>query len=373
MKKILLLFCFAAITSFGFSQAKIITNGKTIIGPNAGVTPVEQLHVVGKISLNSGQANNGIFGETDSRRFTLATNTSTAQSSGFFEMFGSETQTGGIANRAGEFNFGGKKFIFRSNKSPGNFGQFALVINPDNAAFFYTTSTNKQGNTAWSTFSDKRLKKDIRDFDKGLDDVLKINPVYYTYNGKAGTDSSREFVGVIAQEFQKIAPYDVEMTKLPSDVYDSSDDQVEDEYLSINDASVKYMLVNAIKEQQAMLDAQAEQIALLQESISSIGSTESTNNTNISLSAYDLAELDQNTPNPFNAQTIIAYVIPTDAQNSQISVFGQNGQLMKTLEIEHVGQGTLTVDASDLPSGTYSYQLVVDGRNIQTNKMVVTK
>jgi len=196
---------------------------------------------------------------------------------------------------------------------------------------------------------------------------MNINPVWYRYNGTANTPTDREYVGVIAQEYQKIAPYDV------SPITHENDDGSTNDFLGVNDSAVKYMLVNAIKEQQAMIEAQAEKIAQLEEFVTTIGSTEAVNSTNLTLSSYDLAELDQNVPNPFNGTTTISYIVPTDAQTSQITVYGTNGQLMKTLDIEHVGQGTLTVNAEDLPAGTYSYQLIVDGKLFKTEKMVVTK
>ena len=46
---------------------------------------------------------------------------------------------------------------------------------------------------------------------------------------------------------------------------------------------------------------------------------------------------------------------------------------MKTVAIQHLGKGTLIVDADDLPSGTYSYTLNVDGRTIKTSKMAVAR
>ena len=219
--------------------------------------------------------------------------------------------------------------------------------------------------------SDERTKKSINDFSLGLDEVLQLRPISYEYNGFANTNpNGRKFVGLVAQELQKVAPQFVS-NHISSEYNDDGDVIGSTEVLKIHDTELKYLLVNAIKDQQKMIEDQAVRIADLEESISTIGSVESINNTNITLSSYDLAELDQNTPNPFNGQTTISYVIPTDAQNAQIMVYGQSGQLMKSLDIDHVGQGTLTVDAQDLPSGTYSYQLVVDGRNIQLNKMMV--
>lgn len=218
--------------------------------------------------------------------------------------------------------------------------------------------------------SDKRLKSNINSLEYGLNEVLQLNPVSYNYTGENSTPTDRAYVGLVAQELNKVMPEFVS-TQQFIDYADDGTVIKDEEHLAIHDTELKYVLINAIQEQQELIEAQAEKIAELQEAFSTIGSTESNNRTNVTLSGYDLAELDQNAPNPFNGTTNISYIIPTDASTAQISVFSQNGQLMKTLDIEHVGQGTLTVNAQDLPAGTYSYQLVVDGRNIQTNKMVV--
>ena len=226
--------------------------------------------------------------------------------------------------------------------------------------------------TGTVTPSARALKNNVTSFNMGLESVLKISPMMYNYNGKAGISSDRQHTGVIAEEFQKIVPHAV----VPY-TYTEQDDQgnviSEEEYLSVDEKSITYMLVNAIKEQQLIIEAQGESIELLKESVESFGSTESIQNTNVTLSEYDLAELDQNIPNPFNGRTSIDYVVPTNAQSALVNIFGTNGQVIKSIEIDHVGQGSINVDADDLPAGTYSYQLIVDGRSIKTNKMTLVK
>ncbi|RYF53868.1 MAG: hypothetical protein EOO39_40170, partial [Cytophagaceae bacterium] len=69
------------------------------------------------------------------------------------------------------------------------------------------TTASKAGGGAWTATSDSRLKKEVKQFKDGLAQVLGINPVKYHYNELSGYDTSKEFVGVIAQELQKVAPY----------------------------------------------------------------------------------------------------------------------------------------------------------------------
>lgn len=54
--------------------------------------------------------------------------------------------------------------------------------------------------------SDKRLKTNEKEFAYGLNEVLTLSPVYYNYNGKAGTSTEQTHVGIYAQDLRKIAP-----------------------------------------------------------------------------------------------------------------------------------------------------------------------
>ena len=47
------------------------------------------------------------------------------------------------------------------------------------------------------------------------------------------------------------------------------------------------------------------------------------------------------------------------------------GKKLKQISLNTKGKGTLNVDTSGLAAGTYSYTLFVDGKIIETKKMVV--
>ncbi len=112
------------------------------------------------------------------------------------------------------------------------------------------------GGTSWNTISDQRLKKDIRNFKKGLDVLMQIRPVWFKYNGMIGTDPDRQEIGIIAQEIQEIAPYMV------SDyTYRAEEDSQAQTYLSYNSNALQYIVVNSIQEQQITIEEQSEIIA----------------------------------------------------------------------------------------------------------------
>lgn len=60
------------------------------------------------------------------------------------------------------------------------------------------------GQTAWSSSSDKRLKKDIKLIPDGLEKVLKLNGVTYQYKKDKKLDPRK--AGVIAQDVKKVLP-----------------------------------------------------------------------------------------------------------------------------------------------------------------------
>jgi len=80
--------------------------------------------------------------------------------------------------------------------------------------------------------------------------------------------------------------------------------------------------------------------------------------------------LEQNVPNPFAEQTTINYSLPDNTVKAQMLFYNAEGKLIQSTELTQKGKGTLNVFASDLSSGIYTYTLVVDGKIIETRKMV---
>ncbi|MES2802071.1 MAG: tail fiber domain-containing protein, partial [Bdellovibrionota bacterium] len=95
------------------------------------------------------------------------------------------------------------------------------------------------GNGSFSILSDVRYKDVHGSFDRGLDEILKIDIVKFNYkkDNPLGSDSSREYVGVSAQNLQQVIPEAVEPRKVGND-----------EYLTINTSPVLWTLINAVKQ-----------------------------------------------------------------------------------------------------------------------------
>jgi len=81
----------------------------------------------------------------------------------------------------------------------------------------------------------------------------------------------------------------------------------------------------------------------------------------------------QNYPNPFNPTTTLSYQL-TEPGHATLKVYNTLGEYISTLvdEYREAGVHQLTMDAKDLPSGNYIYQLNVNGQ-VQQKKMTVMK
>jgi hypothetical protein len=126
------------------------------------------------------------------------------------------------------------------------------TTNPAHLLHLGTNDAVKPGGGTWSSPSDRRLKKDISDFTDGLNVLAKIKPVSFRYNGTAGLpNDGKKYIGIIAQDMQEVAPYTIE-TFL--------DNETKTEYLNYNANAVTYILINAVKEQQATIDKLQKQL-----------------------------------------------------------------------------------------------------------------
>jgi len=93
----------------------------------------------------------------------------------------------------------------------------------------------KPGGGLWFVISDARLKQNIQPFTLGLNSLLSVKPVTYSYNGIAGTpNDGKQYVGVIAQDIQQTLPFMVE--------------SFDGKYLSVDGTPLIYMLINSVKE-----------------------------------------------------------------------------------------------------------------------------
>jgi hypothetical protein len=207
-------------------------------------------------------------------------------------------------------------------------------------------------NTSW-TWSDNRLKKDVKGLENVTDKIKRLNG--YTYGFKTEEFKTRGFdnrthIGFIAQEVKEVFP---ELVR--EDVKG---------FLAVDYEGMIPVLLEAIKSQQQQIDALNALVS------GTDGKRTDALVTPVTLSDSKAIVLNQNVPNPFAESTVITYNIPTDFMKAQIIFSDSQGIVIKVVEITSRGKGTLNVFADDLTHGVYSYALIVDGKNIDSKKMI---
>jgi len=83
-------------------------------------------------------------------------------------------------------------------------------------------------------------------------------------------------------------------------------------------------------------------------------------------------KLYQNTPNPFKEQTIIRFSLADDVKDAAICIFDMTGKTIKKLPISS-GMESVSVGGYELGEGMFLYSLIVNGQEIDTKKMVISK
>jgi len=82
--------------------------------------------------------------------------------------------------------------------------------------------------------------------------------------------------------------------------------------------------------------------------------------------------LTQNAPNPFTHQTVIKYFLPNDAKDAYICIFDMHGKMVEKISAAP-GQNSVTIQGSTLKAGMYLYSLIIDGQEVDTKRMILTK
>lgn len=145
-------------------------------------------------------------------------------------------------------------------------GRIGLGLNaPAYQLELSTNSAGKPGTNTWTVTSDARTKRNIRPYEAGLADLRRIRPVWFEYNGQFGTPAGEQYVGVIAQDLQTVAPYmvrTVQSAESPAtaDGQAASTSNAAAPLLGVDNGAMTYMLINAVNEQQQMIETQQRQI-----------------------------------------------------------------------------------------------------------------
>jgi hypothetical protein len=114
--------------------------------------------------------------------------------------------------------------------------------------------------------SDARLKENISGVNYGLEAVMKMKPVSFTWKEKE-IDNGRTHIGFLAQDIRQVIPEAVTDHEWREKTDSADREWVPAENLGINYAEIMPVLVKAIQEQQKMIEQLKVEIASLKSSL----------------------------------------------------------------------------------------------------------
>ena len=256
-------------------------------------------------------------------------------------------------------------------------------------------------------YSDGRFKKNLKENVPGLDFINQLRPVTYHYdihglNEKIYPKAIREKLNAASTEKQnpllnkevaaKLAAQDeIAITAKEKIVYTGfvaqevetaakkiyydfsgvSKPQNERDVYGLSYADFVVPLVKAVQQlsekndwlqkQNISLEARLEKLEALLKTPSSV---------NMKMSG---ASLGQNVPNPFGSTTTVPYTLPENFSKASIVIINAAGKMLKTMNVNGKGKGSLNVNSFLLSGGANQHSLYVDDQIVDTKQLMIVK
>ena len=213
--------------------------------------------------------------------------------------------------------------------------------------------------------SDINIKDDIQIIDSASAKINQIKGVTYKLKKEKqnqnsyGLTTAKEYMGVIAQDIEKVAPQAVKT--------------IHDGTKAVSYEMLIGLLIEGFKEQSAKItQLESDLNSCCSKPTGGSKNRTSTSSNNGGSNENEQSYMKQNNPNPFNKETVIEYNI-VESGNASILVFDMNGKLLKTIPVKIPGKGNITINANDFNPGMYYYTLIVNEKEVDTKKMILTE
>ena len=365
MKKLLMSLLLIAVPTVIFAQFKVKSNGSALVGSTSYSfytnTPAIKMEV-----------HSPLTGTTDNIGF---------QSSAYMTGTSYSKLTIGVLGCAGNGyngrNMGVMGYLSGSKNGAGIYGTIYSNLNINipgtYAGYFYgdtkVTGTVYAGNVV--NTSDIRLKENIESVSEKegevsfLDKIMSVDVLEYNLKDRTSElfsdskdmdekvtkfiakEKTKRHFGVSAQELQQLFPNLVE--------------EGQDGDLAVNYIELVPVLIRSIQELKLELD----------ETKNPENGTRGT--TDIKKDTFaKKCVLYQNSPNPFKENTVIRFKLADDVRDAAICIFDMTGKTIKKLPIS-TGMESVSVGGYELGDGMFLYSLIVNGQDIDTKKMVISK
>lgn len=256
------------------------------------------------------------------------------------------------------------------------------------------------------TSSDARLKNNIKDFGNAMQIIDALQPRSYDFKQEGQFASLNlprgNHYGLIAQDLEIVLPNLVKETNLyvkdktlqPGKNNAFSKGKLVS-FKAVNYTELIPIMLKGMQEiskkndELGMMNGELKTKAANQQEVNedlqlqinelkalikgTITSATEKNSQSVTLNSGEVA-LAQNVPNPpVNNATRIGYNIPNGTTKAELIITDIYGKKIKQIALNNTGKGLLNVDTNGLAAGTYSYTLLVDGKVIETKKMIITR
>ena len=365
MKKLLMSLLLIAVPTVIFAQFKVKNNGSALVGSTSYSfytnTPAIKMEV-----------HSPLTGTTDNIGL---------QSAAYMTGTSYSKLTIGVLGCAGNGyngrNMGVMGYLSGSKNGAGIYGTIYSNLNINipgtYAGYFYgdtkVTGTVYAGNVV--NTSDIRLKENIESVSEKegevsfLDKIMSVDVLEYNLKDRTSElfsdskdmdekvakfvakEKAKRHFGISAQELQQLFPNLVE--------------EGQDGYLAVNYIELVPVLIRSIQELKQELD----------ETKNPENGTRGT--TDIKKDTFaNKCVLYQNSPNPFKENTVIRFKLADDVRDAAICIFDMTGKTIKKLPISS-GMESVSVGGYEIGEGMFLYSLIVNGQEIDTKKMVISK
>ena len=197
--------------------------------------------------------------------------------------------------------------------------------------------------------SDKNDKENIEKLGVScLTKLSKLDAVKYNWKSD---ETKKSEIGFLAQDVEEVFP---EVVRGAEGI----------EGKSIAYSHLVPVVVEALKEQQVMIEKQNAMIQNLEAKIAKLeeGAADE---------SLAPSRLFPNIPNPTKGETSIKYYIDEDVVSAEIIILDKNGTLIEAKKVEDRGYAESNINTSNWKNGLYIYTLVIDGKKVDSNKMIV--
>ena len=365
MKKVFLSILLLGTVIAASAQFKVKSNGSALVGSTSYSfytnTPAIKMEV-----------HSPLTGTTDNIGF---------QSAAYMTGTSYSKLTIGVLGCAGNGyngrNMGVMGYLSGSKNGAGIYGTIYSNLNINipgtYAGYFYgdtkVTGTVYAGNVV--NTSDIRLKENIESVSEKesevsfLDKIMSVDVLEYNLKDRTSElfsdskdmdekvskfvakEKAKRHFGISAQELQQLFPNLVE--------------EGQDGYLAVNYIELVPVLIRSIQELKQELD----------ETKNPENGTRGT--TDIKKDTFaKKCVLYQNSPNPFKENTVIRFKLADDVRDAAICIFDMTGKTIKKLPISS-GMESVSVGGYEIGEGMFLYSLIVNGQEIDTKKMVISK